>query len=121
MIIVETATRVVNTCKILFCSTNHWRFATDNELGKAEEVIRSIIRYIPYTPFSHVCIGCSVMLLALCGFQHGAVQQVGTHLEEGCEVEMFLYCGRIPCNVCVLFEDKVFSCWEVFLLGKAYP
>lgn len=32
--IVETATRMVNPCKIFFCSTNHWRFATNNELGK---------------------------------------------------------------------------------------
>lgn len=54
VIIVETTTRMVNSCKILFHSTNHWRFASNNELGKAEEVIRIGFgkHTFHYTPFS---------------------------------------------------------------------
>ena len=54
VVIVETATRMVNSCKILFRSTNHWRFAASNELDEAEEVIRMGFgkHTFHYTPFS---------------------------------------------------------------------
>lgn len=54
VVIVETVRRFVNSCKVLFCSTNHWRFATDNELGKPKEVIRMGFgkNTFHYTPFS---------------------------------------------------------------------
>lgn len=51
-VVEETVTRMVNSCKILFHSTSHYRLATDNELGKPEEVISHVGKHtFYYTPF----------------------------------------------------------------------